>query len=408
VASDLLHTSSTHQIRHEECAEPKRLPLLDVLRGVAILGTLATNIWIFTFPGGEWGFLNDPHSMAPLAGEGSSIGEVIEAGFRFLANGKSLALLTILFGVGLAIQYRSAQRHGQSWPGRYPRRAALLFVEGSLHFVLIFGFDVLMGYAVTALLVAWLLSRSQRVQKVVMWTAGGLHLTLMSLLALTLVTAPEEATSGTPQPVNTDQGYLEQVGYRLDNLLVFRLEPIITFGMLVFLFLLGVRLFRAGAFDDDERGRRLRRRMLWWGLGVGLPLNALTTMAGPDLFTVDRYVVPPLVALGLIGLIGTVMDRVRRPGPLTRGLTSVGRTALSCYVTQNLVCLLVCSSFGLGFAVRFADVRPWATLGLWVAVCVTMLGAATLWLRRFSYGPLETAQRWVLAHWPERRRTRTA
>lgn len=32
-----------------------RLPLLDVLRGAAILGTLMTNVWIFTSPGSEWG-----------------------------------------------------------------------------------------------------------------------------------------------------------------------------------------------------------------------------------------------------------------------------------------------------------------------------------------------------------------
>lgn len=30
-----------------------RLPLLDVLRGVAILGTLMTNVWIFAAPGAK-------------------------------------------------------------------------------------------------------------------------------------------------------------------------------------------------------------------------------------------------------------------------------------------------------------------------------------------------------------------
>ncbi|WP_199853094.1 DUF418 domain-containing protein [Plantactinospora sp. BC1] len=94
--------------------------LLDVLRGVAILGTLATNVWIFTHPGGEYGVLSDTTAIATLSGN------PVETAFRFLANGKFLALLTILFGVGLAIQYHSAQRRGERWPGRYRWRAGLL------------------------------------------------------------------------------------------------------------------------------------------------------------------------------------------------------------------------------------------------------------------------------------------
>jgi uncharacterized protein len=35
-----------------------RLAVLDVLRGIAILGTLGTNIWIFMYPGGLLGYLS--------------------------------------------------------------------------------------------------------------------------------------------------------------------------------------------------------------------------------------------------------------------------------------------------------------------------------------------------------------
>ena len=35
----------------------ERIGVLDVARGIAILGTLATNIWIFTDPGGIIGYL---------------------------------------------------------------------------------------------------------------------------------------------------------------------------------------------------------------------------------------------------------------------------------------------------------------------------------------------------------------
>lgn len=390
----MTHTDARVTRTPQAAPTGRRLPLLDVLRGVAILGTLMTNVWIFTGPGAEWGALE----------AGTDTGAV-EAVFSVLANGKFLSLLTILFGAGLAIQYASAQRRGQPWPGRYRWRALFLFAEGTVHFVLVFAWDVLMGYAVTALLVARLLTRSERAQRRVMWWAAGIHLTLMGLLTAALATAGGDegggdggGVSGEVVDLYAHGGYLDQVAFRLENAPALRMEPVLTFFLLLFLFLLGVRLLRAGAFGADETGRRLRSRLLAWGLGLGLPLNIAATLAGQDLFLLARYGTAPLLAVGYIGLIGAVVDRVRRPGPLMTGLTSVGRTALSGYVLQNVLCVLVSYGIGLGLAERLGDTGPWWVVGLWVTVCAILMAGSTLWLRRFSAGPLESVQKWALRH----------
>ncbi|MGW0433559.1 hypothetical protein ACWDV4_13605 [Micromonospora sp. NPDC003197] len=120
-------------------------------------------MWIFTDPGGEQQSLDDATSVSATVGLSDDLpSALVEGAFRFLANGKFLALLTTLFGVGLAIQYRSAQARGRSWPRSYLWRPVFLLVEGSLHFLLVFAYDVLMGYAVTAILVAVLLAQSVR------------------------------------------------------------------------------------------------------------------------------------------------------------------------------------------------------------------------------------------------------
>ncbi len=389
----MTHTDARATRTPQSAPTGRRLPLLDVLRGVAILGTLMTNVWIFTRPGAEWGALE----------AGADMGAV-EGVFSVLANGKFLSLLTVLFGVGLAIQYASAERRGQPWPGRYRWRALFLFGEGTVHFVLVFAWDVLMGYAVTALLVAWLLTRSERAQRRVMWWAAGIHLTVMGLLTAALSMADGGGGGGgggvSREVVDlyAHGSYLDQVGFRLENAIALRMEPVLTFFLLVFLFLLGVRLFRAGAFGADETGRRLRSRLLAWGLGLGLPLNIVAALAGPDLFLLARYAAAPLLALGYIGLIGAVVDRVRRPGPLMTGLTSVGRTALSGYVLQNALCVLISYGIGLGLAERLGDTGPWWVVGLWAVVCAVLMVGSTLWLRRFTAGPLESVQKWALRH----------
>ncbi|EFL16197.1 DUF418 domain-containing protein [Streptomyces sp. C] len=372
-----------------------RLPLLDVLRGAAILGTLMTNVWIFASPGSEWSVLQGGLSLPDPVADPSAA-TIAETAFRFLADGKFLSLLTMLFGVGLAIQYDSAARRGEPWPGRYPRRAAFLFLEGTVHFVLIFAWDVLMGYAVTALLVAWLLARSERVRRVAMLVAAGVHLTLVCLVTLGDAVTPDSPETPDPEAVRlyAHGSWAEQIGFRLDNALALRIEPVFTFGLLVFLFLLGVRLHRAGAFGPTAAGRRIRGRMAAWGLGLGLPLGIAAELGGPDFFVLGRYGIAPLVAVGYIGLIGWALDRFAVPGAAALG--SVGRTALSCYVGQNLLCVLLCYGFGLGLAARFEGSGPWWVMGLWAAVSLVLVAGSRLWLRYFDRGPLEAVQHWAL------------
>ncbi|MEV0371823.1 DUF418 domain-containing protein [Streptomyces sp. NPDC050636] len=377
-----------------------RLPLLDVLRGVAILGTLMSNVWIFAGPGAEWGILTG--GAGPSAGtEWSSLGGAAETVFRGLANGKFLSMLTILFGVGLAIQFRSAAKHGQPWPGRYKWRALFLFAEGTVHFVLVFAWDVLMGYAVVALLVAWLLTRSARAQRVTWIVMGGLHLAVTTLLTAAVVLTSGGGSGGGTDAADAvtlyaEGGYADHIAFRLSHAAVLRMEPVLSFALLVFLFLLGVRLFRAGAFQDDAAGRRIRRRLAGWGLGIGLPLNVFTVLWGSGFFLLERYLSAPVLAIGYLGLIGMMMDRLRHPGPLTSALTSVGRMALTCYVLQNVLAMLACYGIGLGLASHWADSGPWWVMGLWAAICLVLVMGASLWLRRFEHGPLESVQKRLL------------
>lgn len=353
----------------------ERITALDVLRGVAILGTLGTNVWIFTDPRGAAGFLDAPDGAA-------------ETALLALSNGKFLALLSILFGVGLAIQHASAVRRGARWPGWYLWRSALLAVEGALHYALVFEFDVLMFYAVVSVLVAFLVGRAARG-----WLIGAaaLHLTVVGLLTALLVAAGGGAVGGLPTDTSS---WLAQVRTRLELFAVFRAEALFVIPLSTALFLAGALLLRAGALEDSARGRRIQARLTGWGLGLGVPLTALMAVAGPSWFLVDRYVVAPLVAFGLLGAITALVHRTRG-GHLRRGVTAVGRTALSCYVAQNVLASILCYRWGLGLADRLAPLGAWWTAGCWLLVSALLLAGATWWARRFARGPLEAAWHWA-------------
>ncbi len=67
-------------------------------------------------------------------------------------------------------------------------------------------------------------------------------------------------------------------------------------------------------------------------------------------------------------------------------LAAAGRTALSGYVGQSVVALLIFSGFGLGW---FARTPPTVVVTLTVLLFLGQLLLCNLWLRRLRFGPLE-------------------
>jgi uncharacterized protein len=149
----------------------RRVASLDVVRGLAILGTLASNIWIFTSIG------SDPEALLGRVSGGTwTFDRVVQSLTGLLVDGRFLALLSIVFGVGMAILFETAARREQRWPLRYWWRCLILLLDGLLHYLLVVEFDVLMGYAVISAVVAPVLLLSRRWIVVAALVAGLVHL----------------------------------------------------------------------------------------------------------------------------------------------------------------------------------------------------------------------------------------
>src|SRR5690606_3383157 len=135
----------------------------------------------------------------------------------FLVNGKFLGMLTILFGVGLELKYRQALRRGDPWPGAYRWICLFLLVEGLLHFTLVMEYDILMSYAVTAIIVASIVrGGDRRIHRVLKILGGGYALVMLAVVALEigLVAMGANLSFGDMAPVATlyrEGTWLEQV-----------------------------------------------------------------------------------------------------------------------------------------------------------------------------------------------------
>ncbi|WP_432513142.1 DUF418 domain-containing protein [Kineococcus sp. SYSU DK001] len=350
---------------------------LDIARGLAILGTFATNVWVFTHPDGLLGTV-----LSPLAG---GIGSALA---QALPLGKSLALLSLLFGVGLELQRRSAARRGVSWNRTHRVRAGVLFAEAGVHFLLIAEFDVLMGYAVAALLAAPVLTWSDRGRRRTLVVLLTVHAVALTALVLVLNRAPLGAGTGADlRTPYADGSFTDLVLFRLDNLAVFRAEPVGLLLLSTASFVLGAELVRCGLLDPDRV--RLRRGLM--GLGVlGLVLEAVFLALGGGFgVLLTRYGSAVLVALGVLALV-VQAHTGSRPRWLGRRLAEVGRTALSCYVLQNLLAGALCYGWGLGLATRSGvEHRAAVTAVVFVLVAGCVVAFAHAVARAGRAGPLE-------------------
>ncbi|WP_295627671.1 DUF418 domain-containing protein [uncultured Corynebacterium sp.] len=413
----------------------RRLPALDVLRGIAILGTLLTNIWIFAAASSDLD-IDDQGGDIPASAGGTgpdnwvtASSDLIQNALNLVTDGKFIGLLTIMFGIGLEIQRQSAIRRGEKWPGRYPWRAGLLILDGLLNYIFIFEFDVLMGYGLTGLVVAAVLATSPRAQKI--WMAIGITAHLAFILFLDIgfnaigramedVAKPSpddfsrlgdrgdagdfggraaEAVGGVSAPIGT-QGYWEQVASRVDNFIGGRGEIPIMFLMGLGLFLVGAHLYRAGLFE--ERGARLRKWTMILSLGIGLPIDWTLRLTDNDFGGLTRYVTSSLVAFGVLALVaGFYVRRTRRidagelpadraTGPIGHALSLVGRMALTCYIGQNLIASIIFYDWGFGASAKISGQwYTYWTLVIYLGIAALLVGFSALWLRCFPRGPVE-------------------
>lgn len=396
----------THPEQQSAPIRPTRLPALDVLRGIAILGTLLTNIWIFSTAGDGLGLAL---GSADDAGAGGPLTTALETGLGLVTDGKFIGLLTIMFGIGLEIQRQSALRRGERWPGRYPWRAAILVLDGVLNYVFIFEFDVLMGYGLTALAVSAIMITSPKAQKIWMIVGLSVHVAVIAaadllLGLLTVLMGPDgqdelgrgSGADGSADkdllslmtPDSTDS-YWAMVHSRVENFALGRMEIPIMIMMGLGLFLVGAHLFRAGIFE--ARGRKLRIRTMALSFGIGLPIDWTLRLFAADWAALStRYITSTLVAFGILALVAHFYVGRTTTGPVGACLSAVGRMALTCYIAQNLIASVLFYNWGFGLAERIdGEHQFWWTLLIYAGIAAFLISFSLVWQRFFRRGPVE-------------------
>jgi uncharacterized protein len=361
-----------------------RIRLLDVLRGFAIIGTLGTNIWIFAESG---------YTDLYAESWSESIGSTLALLQEVFVNGKFLGLLTTLFGIGLELKYRKAQRESLPWLSFYIWTMTLLFIDGLLHYMFAFEYDVLMSYAITGIIVAFIIRSREAIMHRWMKGAAAIHIIGVTALSISFpIALSEQNITGeifrgmkNVETLYIYGGYWDQVIYRINNFFTLREEAIGILFMNIALYIIGIKLLRKGAFQDNEEGRAIRKKLLIWGTGIGVPLNMLILVPGDYFDLPVRYLFAPILSIGYIGLLALAVERGWLTWIMAR-FEAIGKTALSCYVLQNIIAAVLFYSWGFNFAPMN---NVYAVFLTWLGIGIAMMIIAHLFIKIIGTGPLE-------------------
>ena len=383
-----------------------RLPLLDVTRGVALLGIFTLNLaplsgFVFMKP--------EEMSALPTAAVDLPAALVI----LWLGFGKFYSLFSLLFGIGFALQIDSAARDNDQRLRRFRRRLLVLLAIGFVHLTVIWKGDILALYALVGFALIPLRRLSQRaliataavllvlpvVERALIVASHGALDPGAPLLEIAgrWQTAMGFAADATPYSVLKYASFTEAMRFQLSGIW-FRYADLLTTGRpfkVLAMFVLGLWVGRSGMLRDIEPWVPLLRRVRLVGLAVGLPAALVQALMEirpdpPDspwkLLGAAAYAlgVAPL-ALAYASHLALLWRRAIWRDRLAWAIAP-GRMALTNYLMQTVIAMALFHGIGLGL---MGEAGP-VTWPLIAGVVVAFQAAISWWwLGRFPFGPME-------------------
>jgi uncharacterized protein len=398
----------------------ERIISLDVLRGFALLGILVMNVQSFANI--------DATYLNPTAyGDFSGINRWIWVAGHLLFDLKFISVFSILFGAGIVLMTARVESRGGSAARLHYRRTFWLLAIGAIHAYLLWHGDILVVYALCALL-AYLFRRLTPGRLIVV---GLVFFSVSSLIYLffgwSLPYWPREAVRETmmswaPDIDSIDReiaayrgGFSDQLSHRVPMSLFMHtgLFLMLFFWRTMGCMLLGMGLFKWGVLTG-ERSSRFYQKLIAVGWLIGFPLVIIGLVMH---FRHDfsffysmfhgyqfNYWGSVFVAVGYIGLM-MLYCRHAVPGRIMHALSSVGRMALTNYLFQTVCCGFVFYGHGLGL---FSSIDRPGQILIVVCIWILQLTLSPVWLRYFRFGPVEWLWRSLsYGHRPPMRKRRT-
>jgi len=385
-------------------APSERIVILDILRGVALLGVLVANVWLW-FSGSFFLFPEHREQVVRLSLDGVAFNAI-----GVFVSGKAATPFGFLFGLGFAMQMRRAEERGSAGVALFRRRLAVLLLIGMAHAVFLWYGDILFAYALLGFVL--LLFRKRADRTLLAWAGVLLVAIPLVIGAIPLFMSLSGREVPLPDTAALDElrasalaafqgGDPSQViAYNLKMLAMSYASPKAFWLLMVLgVFLLGAHAGRHRFFENVEAHRAGFRRVAVWGFAIGLP-GSLALGAMRIILTQENLLAEPGLmmlgtALSIIGVLPLAFGYIAAATLLAKRawwhrrlahFAPVGRMALTNYLMQTVLCLPIFYGYGAGL---IGHVGAAAALLIALLIFGLQMAWSPWWLARFHFGPAE-------------------
>jgi len=397
-----------HSVAVAPVAPPERIVVVDVIRGVALLGILLVNIFFFASP-------QVYLYMAGVDPWPDPVDRVTVQLVTCFVLYKFLAIFSFLFGLGFTLQMMRVEARGVRFSTLYARRLLILLLMGVAHAVLLSYGDILVPFALCGFLLLLFRRRSDKTIRrfivilllipVAFNALGAVSFELAKLdpeiyeeIEATYAKWREDAMRMVEETTRVFRGadFLQMVSVRIAWMGYYYLGSVFWGPYLLAMFLVGFYIGRLGVFQNLPRYLPIMRGLAWRILPFALlgnfvlsvvfgfaprfqPLNMLA-------WAVVAVSAPPSLSFCYVTAITALHARSeswrRRMAPLA----AAGRMALTNYIAQSIVCVMIFHGCGLGLYGKLGAVPLMALAFIIFALQVLF---SKFWLDKFRFGPLE-------------------
>ena len=389
-------------VRVHPTQQEERIITLDVIRGFALLGILLVNMQFFVAP----------KLFLILSGGTLFEGAISNTADWFItifATGKFFTTFSFLFGLGFFLFMERVSAKGLSVGRLYSRRLSFLLILGLIHIFIFWSGDILLNYAIAGFLL--LLFRKSSIEKIRKWAIGIFSVVVFLTGFFTFLSSLMENVLGENfAPMNDWASLVEQSVIVFQNgnfseILAFRLTEeiplilpnfIITIPMVLFIFLIGLYVGKKGVLMNISGHLEWIRKVWKKSFIYGAVLTFVYVILKAELFIVPFYLhEATLEVLSLIsGLVVsffyissiTLLCQQRQWKVRLKFLAPVGQMALTNYLLQTVICLMLFYGYGLGL---YGKVAPGVGILVTLVIFTAQVFLSKFWMARFKYGPLE-------------------
>ena len=380
----------------------ERIQSLDIIRGIAILGILIMNIQSFSMPGSAY---SNPLAFGDLNG----INKWVWIVSHVFADMKFMNIFSILFGAGIIlVTSKSEIKTGKSASLHY-KRTFWLLILGLFHAHLIWYGDILVTYALCALILFPLRKIKPSIQLLLGLIIFSVHSIMYGFFGATISEWPadsltEIAQSWAPnlERINFEIGMItgtlsQQIQY--NSAVATYLETNFFLSLYGFwrvsgLMLIGMALYKLGFFTSKKLNAYYYRLIfILFPLGFTLIIIGVIKNFSADWnWEYSRFLGSQFNYWGSLFLcivyisIFMIIINSNILKSLKVRLAAVGRMALTNYISQSLICTIL--FFGIGFGL-FGQVDRWIQVIIVLLIWILQLTWSKPWLEKFRFGPLE-------------------